>query len=104
MFYETHTLPNGIRLLHVLAASPVVYCGFVVDAGTRQQSPRVGGQRKISFEQAKEFAENEYKKYKERTLSPAEEDYIETIKALSAQAKTAQAQSANNRQEPTSKQ
>ncbi len=66
--------------------------------------PVLEGKGKISFEQAKEFAENEYKKYKERTLSPAEEDYIETIKALSAQAKTAQAQSANNRQEPTSKQ
>ncbi len=39
MFYETHILPNGIRLLHVPAASPVVYCGFVVDAGTRDEQP-----------------------------------------------------------------
>ncbi len=62
--------------------------------------PVLEGKGKISFEQAKEYAENEYKKYKERTLSPAEEDYMETIKALSAHAKTAQAHSANNRQEP----
>ena len=37
MFYETHTLSNGIRLLHVPAASSVVYCGFVVNAGTRDE-------------------------------------------------------------------
>lgn len=39
MFYETHTLSNGIRLLHVPAASPVVYCGFAVNAGTRDELP-----------------------------------------------------------------
>lgn len=51
--------------------------------------PVLDGKGKISFEAAKEYAENEYKKYKQRTLSPAEEDYMETIKALNAKAKSA---------------
>ncbi|MGN0186428.1 MAG: M16 family metallopeptidase [Paludibacteraceae bacterium] len=37
MLYQTHTLTNGIRLLYVPAESPVVYCGFVVNAGTRDE-------------------------------------------------------------------
>mgnify|MGYP004612932151 FL=1 len=49
--------------------------------------PVLEGKGKISFEAAKEYAENEYKKYKQRTLSPAEEDYMETIRALNAAAK-----------------
>lgn len=49
--------------------------------------PVLEGKGKISFEAAKEYAESEYKKYKQRTLSPAEEDYMETIKALTAKAK-----------------
>ena len=32
-----HTLKNGIRLLHIKAASPVVYCGFAINAGTRDE-------------------------------------------------------------------
>ena len=32
-----HTLPNGIRILHIKAVSPVVYCGFAVNAGTRDE-------------------------------------------------------------------
>ncbi len=39
MFYSLHTLSNGIRLLHVPAAGPVVYCGFVVNAGSRDERP-----------------------------------------------------------------
>lgn len=49
--------------------------------------PVLEGKGKISFEAAKEYAESEYKKYKQRTLSPAEEDYMETIRALNAAAK-----------------
>lgn len=49
--------------------------------------PVLVGKGKISFEAAKEYAENEYKKYKQRTLSPAEEDYMETIRALNAAVK-----------------
>ena len=36
----------------------------------------------ISHEQAMEKAENEYKKYKERTLSDVEKDYLESIELL----------------------
>lgn len=54
--------------------------------------PVLEGKGKISFEAAKEYAESEYKKYKQRTLSPAEEDYMETICALNAAAKNANRQ------------
>ena len=49
--------------------------------------PVLDGKGKISFDAAKEYAESEYKKYKQRTLSPAEEDYMETIRALTVAAK-----------------
>jgi len=32
-----HTLKNNIRLLHIKAATPVVYCGFAINAGTRDE-------------------------------------------------------------------
>ena len=51
--------------------------------------PVLEGKGTVSYEQAKEYAEAEYKKYKERTLSPVEEDYLETIKALNTKAKDA---------------
>ena len=41
----------------------------------------------MSAEVAKEHALDELKKFKERRLSPAEEDYMETIRALNAKAK-----------------
>ena len=59
--------------------------------------PVLEGKGKVSFEAAKEYAENEYKKYKQRTLSPAEEDYMETIRALNA---TAKKKSAENKNKP----
>ena len=37
MTHETHTLPNGIRLLHVPDPSPVAYCGMAINAGTRDE-------------------------------------------------------------------
>jgi predicted Zn-dependent peptidase len=37
MHYFTHTFPNGLRLIHLPAESPVAYCGFVVNAGTRDE-------------------------------------------------------------------
>ena len=30
-------LPNGLRIIHQPLASPVAYCGFAVDAGTRDE-------------------------------------------------------------------
>jgi predicted Zn-dependent peptidase len=32
-----HTLNNGIRLVHLPDVSPVVYCGFAINAGTRDE-------------------------------------------------------------------
>ncbi len=33
-----HVLPCGLRLVHEPSASPVAYCGFAVDAGTRDEA------------------------------------------------------------------
>ena len=37
--YHTHTLSNGLRLVHLPSPSPVTYCGFAIDAGTRDERP-----------------------------------------------------------------
>lgn len=37
---------------------------------------------KVSHKQAMEKAEKEYREYKKNTLSPVEEDYLQTIKSL----------------------
>ena len=39
MNYNTHTLSNGLRVIHLPSASPVVYCGYAVAAGTRDEEP-----------------------------------------------------------------
>lgn len=39
----THTLPNGLRLVHLTTDSPVAYCGLAVDAGTRDEAPDESG-------------------------------------------------------------
>ena len=39
MKYDTHTLSNGLRVIHLASASPVVYCGFALRAGTRDELP-----------------------------------------------------------------
>ena len=35
--YNTHTLPNGLRIIHLPSTSQVVYCGYQIAAGTRQE-------------------------------------------------------------------
>ena len=35
--YNTATLPNGLRVIHLPSASTVVYCGIGIDAGSRQE-------------------------------------------------------------------
>lgn len=37
MSYNTFTLPNGLRLIHAPSPTNVAYCGFAVDAGTRDE-------------------------------------------------------------------
>ena len=39
MTYHTATLPNGLRIIHLPSASPVVYCGYQIAAGTRHEQP-----------------------------------------------------------------
>ncbi|MDR0832945.1 MAG: insulinase family protein [Candidatus Symbiothrix sp.] len=36
--YTAHTLPNGLRIIHLPTVSPVSYCGFAVNAGTRDET------------------------------------------------------------------
>jgi predicted Zn-dependent peptidase len=37
--YNTATLTNGLRIIHLPSASPVVYCGYQIAAGTRNELP-----------------------------------------------------------------
>ena len=37
MKYNTATLPNGLRIIHLPSSSPVVYCGYGINAGTRNE-------------------------------------------------------------------
>jgi predicted Zn-dependent peptidase len=39
MNYNTATLPTGLRVIHLPSASPVVYCGYQIAAGTRHELP-----------------------------------------------------------------
>jgi len=39
MKYNTYTLSNGLRVIHLPSASPVVYCGYEIAAGTRHEMP-----------------------------------------------------------------
>jgi predicted Zn-dependent peptidase len=41
--YNSFTLQNGLRIIHLPAESAVVYCGFAVDAGTRDENPAEHG-------------------------------------------------------------
>ena len=37
MKYNTYTLSNGLRVIHLPSTSPVVYCGYEIAAGTRDE-------------------------------------------------------------------
>lgn len=37
MHYLSHTLSNGLRIIHLPTSSPVSYCGFAIQAGTRDE-------------------------------------------------------------------
>ena len=37
MNYQSSILPNGIRMVHLPVDSPVAYCGFAINAGTRDE-------------------------------------------------------------------
>ena len=43
MIYHTHTLSNGLRIIHAPNQSAVAYCGFAIDAGTRDEAENEQG-------------------------------------------------------------
>lgn len=43
MTYNTHTLSNGLRIIHAQTPSAVAYCGYAIDAGTRDEAEHEQG-------------------------------------------------------------
>ena len=43
MQYNEYTLPNGLRIIHDPTLSKVSYCGFAIDAGTRDEAENEQG-------------------------------------------------------------
>lgn len=43
MITHTHTLPNGLRIIHLPVDSHVAYCGFAVNAGARDEKSNEHG-------------------------------------------------------------
>ena len=41
--YNTATLPNGLRIIHTPSPTAVAYCGYAIDAGTRDESAEEAG-------------------------------------------------------------
>lgn len=41
--YHTYTLANGLRVVHMPSDSPVAYCGYAVNVGTRDEEPHQFG-------------------------------------------------------------
>ena len=41
--YNTHTLANGLRVIHLFDRSPVVYCGYGLNVGSRDEAPQEEG-------------------------------------------------------------
>lgn len=40
---NTTTLANGLRIIHTPSPTPVAYCGYAIDAGTRDEQPHEAG-------------------------------------------------------------
>ena len=55
--YNTYILQNGLRLIHLPSASQVVYCGYDIAAGTRDERLRVGDGTAIGEEGLAHFCE-----------------------------------------------
>ena len=41
--YNTVTLKNGLRIIHTLSSTDVVYCGYAINAGTRDETEEQSG-------------------------------------------------------------
>ena len=42
-----YTLPNGLRIIHEPTLSKVAYCGFAIDAGTRDEAENEQNHNKL---------------------------------------------------------
>ena len=71
MQYNTHTLANGLRVIHLDSQSPVVYCGYAVAAGTRDEQP--------GFEGMAHFCEHITFKGTQRRRAINILNYLETV-------------------------
>ena len=40
---STHTLANGLRIIHSPSPTDVVYCGYAINAGTRDEKDNEQG-------------------------------------------------------------
>lgn len=72
MNYNTHTLSNGLRIIHLPSAQPVVYCGYAVGAGTRDE-------RQTEEEGLAHFCEHMTFKGTERRSSMKILGYLESV-------------------------
>ena len=43
MQYFTQTLSSGLRMIHLPVVSPVAYCGFAINTGSRDEAPNEYG-------------------------------------------------------------
>lgn len=43
MTYNTYTLDNGLRVIHLPNTSKIAYCGYQINAGTRNEQPNDEG-------------------------------------------------------------
>lgn len=41
--YNTATLPSGLRIIHTSSPTAVAYCGYAINAGTRDEQPHEAG-------------------------------------------------------------
>ena len=78
------------------------YMALLEDLIKVNKRPVLAGKGKVSAEQAKEHALDELKKFKDRRLSPAEEDYMETIRELNQKAKKGLKKGGNHPEFPDS--
>lgn len=75
---------NAIEHKPMYMSDYVEQLDSVLSSGNRKL---LQGNGKVSYEQAITKAKSEYRKYQEKTLSPVEEAYINTIKSLEKEAK-----------------
>ena len=59
MHYNEYTLPNGLRIIHEPTLSKVAYCGFAIDAGTRDEAEDERLRSRLQLQRKQLFVERE---------------------------------------------